>query len=470
MSAATTRLEAETPGGNSLRPFRMGLAFGFFNAMTWQVALGTPLVLLAQALGATAFQVGLMYSFLFLMTPVQVFSTALLPKFGYKRMMLFGWGTRAFCLLAPIYLALLAPVEPEPWHARLLIASIFLFALLRATGNCAFIPWMYSILPDKIRGRYFAVEQIYSGVSGVGTLLFCSFMFWVAPLFQAFVWQYAVALLGALLSWYALARLRDGPRPEAMDLNMVLREGPAICLRPGPYRRFLVLSVAFAVTSAPLPAFAAYYLRVERGLDPSTIIIFTTLQYLGAISGALFTRNIIDRAGPRVFFALALVLYSIVAFAWWSFLRTGTELVMLLLGVYFLHGVAASTWMSANLNYLPRLCTERDRPLRVSVHGATTALLAGLSPILLGRILQADSGGAAINATAFQGYFLFVIAMQLILLSNVPRLEAAKGESEPIVLIGAIGRPIRSLGFLINLVGYPARANRNSETDNRANE
>jgi MFS family permease len=379
MSAAA---ETASSSEESLRPFRMGLAFAFFNAMTWQVALGTPLVLLAESLGGTAFQVGLLYSFLFLMTPVQVFSTALLPRFGYRNLMLFGWGARSLCLLVPIYLAWARPVVPQPWHINILILSLFLFAFLRSIGNCAFLPWMYSILPDKARGRYFANEQIYSGVAGVGTLVTCSLLFYWLSLHDAFVWQYGIALAGALLSWYALKKIPDGPRPEPIDLGNLMREAPRLCFKRSRYRHFLWMSVLFAVCSAPIPPFCVYYLRVEAGLAASQIIVFTTLQYLGAIAGSLFIRNLIDKTGPRVFFRVAIVLYSAVAVSWWNFLHHGASWILPLLLVYFTLGMAASAWVSANLNYLPRLTTHKDRPLRVSVHGAMTAFIGGLSPIV----------------------------------------------------------------------------------------
>jgi hypothetical protein len=67
-----------------LAPFRAGLVFGFFNAMTWQIGIGTPMVLFAEVLGATPLQVGLAYSFVFVLTPLQVLSTPLLSHFGYK--------------------------------------------------------------------------------------------------------------------------------------------------------------------------------------------------------------------------------------------------------------------------------------------------------------------------------------------------------------------------------------------------
>ncbi len=42
-----------------LYPYRHGLYFAFYNALNWQVALGTPTVLFMQQLGANSFEVGL---------------------------------------------------------------------------------------------------------------------------------------------------------------------------------------------------------------------------------------------------------------------------------------------------------------------------------------------------------------------------------------------------------------------------
>ena len=59
------------------------------------------MVLFAEQLGATPFQVGLAYSFVFVLTPLQIVSTALLPRYGFKALMLGGWRTRSFFLGVP---------------------------------------------------------------------------------------------------------------------------------------------------------------------------------------------------------------------------------------------------------------------------------------------------------------------------------------------------------------------------------
>ena len=60
-----------------LHRVRPALEFAFFNALTWQIAVGTPMVLFAQRLGASPFAVGLAYGFLYLLMPVQVLATSL---------------------------------------------------------------------------------------------------------------------------------------------------------------------------------------------------------------------------------------------------------------------------------------------------------------------------------------------------------------------------------------------------------
>ena len=65
-----------------LHPFRPGLVFAFFNALNWQVGAGTPTVLFMEHIGANSFEVGLVFAWTYLLTPVQVFATVLLPKLG----------------------------------------------------------------------------------------------------------------------------------------------------------------------------------------------------------------------------------------------------------------------------------------------------------------------------------------------------------------------------------------------------
>ncbi len=436
-----------------LHPFRPGLTFSFFNALAWQIGIGTPMVLFAEQLGATPFQVGLAYSFVFVLTPVQIVATALLPRYGFKAVMLGGWRTRSFFLGVPAVLALLCLRGEQPWMIAALVWSVFFFSLFRAIGAASGVAWFYAILPAGLRGRYFASDQFVSAVAGVGTLLTCAALFAFLPLYWALLVQYAIAMVGSTISYFSLRQLPDAPRPQSISLRTVLRDTPRHLFRPSPFRSYLWLAVVFAVISTPIPPFAAYYLKVGPALSSGQIMLFEVLRYAGVMTAAWTIRRRIDVTGAKPFFLLAFGLYGVVAAYWWIFLRNGFGGIGGVFAVYFLTGLGAATWTIANLNYLPKLVSVDDRTLAVAIHGAVTAFIGGFSPILWGFFLKAGGPARGFDAAVFQWFFVSVAVGAVVLSSLHARLSEDKSQPvEPILIGNAILRPFRAATYLVNLI------------------
>ncbi len=445
----------------SLRPFRPGLMFGFFNATTWQVALGTPMVLFAEQLGASAFSVGLAYSFVFLLTPVQVLATALLPRYGYKRMMLSGWGLRSLFLLPPVFLALIKPEAGSTWMIAIFIGSVFFFTLFRSLGSCAYLPWLNALLPDRIRGKYFASEQTAAGIGGVGTLLLSAVSFRILPIYGAFFSQYLFAFVGSWFAALALRRLPDAERPSALSLGDVLRATPRMILARGTFRRFLLIGVWAGLAVSAIPPFCAYYLRVEPQLSAAQIVLFTTVQYGGVISGALALRNHVDRFGARPFFLASLGVYAGIGVCWLLILRGIVAGLAPLYAMYYLLGIAASCWFSANMKYLPQIVEPGQKALAFSIHGAVTSLISGLSPIVWGLFIKGGAGAPSVDPVAFQAFFIAVIVSAGGIAWLVARLPEEREKIPGLFPGGFSLRPFRAFTHLATLVspgGAPAPA------------
>lgn len=438
-----------------LAPFRSGLVFGFFNALSWQIGIGTPMVLFAEQLGASPFQVGLAYSFVFILTPIQIVSTALLPRHGYKKVMLGGWGMRSLFLAVPVVLAVLAPrIGSQPWMVDALVGSVFLFCFFRSIGAAAIIPWLYTILPIGVRGRYFASDQFISGVGGVGTLITSATLFALLPVYLALLIQYLIALTGSTLSFFALRKLPDAPNPTAISLGTVLRDTPRHMFARTPFRRFLWLSVWAAVVTTSIPPFTAYYLKVGPALATWQIMLFEVFRYTGVIMAAWVIGRRIDATGARGFLLLAVGLYAVVAVFWGFYLQTGAGGLGAIAGVYFVLGAAVACWNVAYLNYLPKVVPAEERTLMVAIYGAVTACLGGCSPILWGIFLKDSSGpGPAIDVNVFMGFFVFALVSAMVISSRVARLpEETRTSPEPLVIGNAILRPFRAATYLANLI------------------
>lgn len=438
-----------------LAPFRSGLFVSFFNAFTWQIVIGTPMVLFAEALGATPAQVGLAYSFVFLLTPVQIVAAAYVSRYGFKRVTLTGWSIRTGFLVAPIVLtALAAHYGARSWMATALIWSVFFFCLCRAIGASAIISWLYALLPEKALGRYFANDHFVSGVSGVATLLASAALFAFLPLYVSLLVQYVIALTGSTLGLLYLRRLPDVKRPPSISLWAVLRETPRRMFAPGVFRRYLWLAGWYYVLSTPIPPFAAYYLKVGPGFGAGKIMLFEVVRYLGVIVAAWSIRRRIDEVGARPFLVMALALYAVVAVFWLLFLHSGVGGVPGVFIAYFVLGIGATCWTVANLNYLPQTCGDADRSLLVSIHGAVTTCLGGCSPVVWGWFLKPSSTvGMALSVPAFAAFFVFVLVSATVLWVLIGRLpEDRHTPVEPLMIGNAVLRPMRAVTYLVNLI------------------
>lgn len=439
-----------------LYPHRHGLYFSFFNALNWQVAIGAPTVLFMQQLGADSFQVGLVFAWTFLLTPVQVLVMAFLPHMGFKRLTLAGWSARAWCLLVPIALALLAPRETTPWMIHAMIIAMFLYSLSRAIGTAALTTWIYQLIPPAIRGRYWATDQMLSGMAIMGSLIFYALLFALVPAFTAFVVAYSVAIAGAWIANGKIRKLPDVDRPKMLSIEKIVTETPRLMLEPSLFRTYLWLSVPWFVTLTPIAPFTTYYLKVVARVSSAQVILLTMLTYFGLIAANWVMRTRMDRVGAKPFFRVSYLVLSVIAAGWLVFVYGSGHWLFLLPPLYFLQGVASGCWTSANLSYLAKILPEQDRALPVSIHGAVITFLGGCSPVIWGLFLKAPGDAPAVNIPVFAAFFVVLLVSSLLLLTQLRRLPEKAGAVEPLLQGGWLLRPFRGVANLINLIEWPA--------------
>lgn len=435
----------------SIWQLRAGFCFGATNAATWVIALGSPLVLLLEALRASAFQVGLAYSFVFMLAPIQVLSTALIPKLGFRRQVALAWAARGIFLAVPIAIAISAPVEPAPWMPSLVVAAIFFFCLFRAIGSSCYVPWIYALLPDHLRGRYFSTDSLLASTTGMTTLLFCAWINATAAPFTAFAWQFSVAATGAAAAVFFLTRIPDAPAPKTISLKKLGRQVPQLITEPGKFRHFLALCLVAAALTAPFAPFAVYFLKVESNLSDSKILVFTALQYGGAILGSSIARSWIDRLGTRPFHSVALLL-NVLIFSLWILYISGSDWIQPMIGATFLlAGIAQASWFAGQMKYLPQLSADEDRPVAVSTLTSIIGLVAGSTPILWGLLLKSADGLPGVNRTMFLAFFVIAIVGQMLLLPKFLKLKEHNPSAEPIHVSPWLSRPFRFL-FSVPLI------------------
>ena len=443
-----------------LYPYRHGLRFAFYNALNWQVAIGTPTVLFMQQLGASSFEVGLVFAWTFLLTPAQVLATAFLPQLGFKRLTMAGWSARGWCLMVPIILAILAPRDPVPWMIYAMVVATFFYSLIRAIGTSSLTTWMYQLIPAAIRGRYWATEQMTAGVAIVGSLTLYALLFTVLPLYHAFIILYSIAVFGAWMAYRQLKVLPDVDRPKLISLEKIVTETPRLMTERSVFRTYLWMSVPLFAAITPIAPFVAYHLRTSTGLTTAQVILLTMLTYFGLIAANWYMRSHIDRAGAKPFFRISYLLHAVIAVAWIAFLLTNGRWLFMLPVLYFIQGVASGCWNSANLSYLAKILPEENRALPVSIHGAVITFIGGCTPVLWGLFLKVPGERPAINVFAFELFFVSLLVVCIVLIFQLRKLPETTGAGGAFPQGGWTLRPFRAVANLINLVERPAQEKR----------
>src|SRR5207249_9309592 len=101
MHQAQTQVLDEETGGIS---FPVGLhnafLFSFFNALSYQIVLGSPMILYAKTLGASATVLGAIAGMMPLLVIFQIPAASYIPRVGFKRFVYAGWGTRVLFIFA----------------------------------------------------------------------------------------------------------------------------------------------------------------------------------------------------------------------------------------------------------------------------------------------------------------------------------------------------------------------------------
>ncbi|MGZ0707530.1 MFS transporter [Coraliomargarita sp. W4R53] len=439
---------------SELGTYRRGTYFGFTNAFVWMIALGTPMVLLSEKLGASPSQLGMMYAAVFLLLPVQLASTALLPILGFRRQILWAWGIRALCLIVPVGIVFWAPEQPDGWVLALFMSSIFGFCFFRAIGATAMLPWMFDILPERIRGRYFATDSLVVGLAGVLTLLLSSLLFYLLSPYNAFRVLFSLTLVAAVVSLSFLRKLPDGRRPVVIPLSRFFRRAPELCFRPSHYRRFLRLQVIYGIAGYAFAPFSIYYLKTTLDYSQSYILALMALQFMGMFGAGMIIKEWIDRIGPKPFFVLSNLATISFQIYWLLMILFPGALEMLLPLVYLLVGLALSSYQTSTNKYLSQVCRPSERTISVTLFSAVVGFIGGLTSTGWGFVLK-DSESGRIDTHMFLIYFGSAIVLQIILLKGYMKIKDTVSPEEALPARGMLVKPFRYLVTFINMVEPP---------------
>lgn len=431
--------------------------FQAFNAVSWQICNGSPLILFARELGASATALGMLAGLPPILTIMQIPASRYAADYGYKRLMLTGWSARVCVLVLLSLLPLAVGLLPRDSVVTLLLGIMFFFNLLRGLATCAWMPWITAIVPQSVRGLYLSRDRAFINLASVVTLLVSGAAMSGHATMPGFALVFFLSFAGGAASLTFLKRI---PEPAPADPHGPVAENVnwRHVLRNGPFLRLLAFGAMVQLALSAHGTFVLVFLREEIAFGDGTILwIGAASNLLGMLALRMLGRHA-DRLGSRPYLGLVLA-WWMVAIPTWFLIAAGAfaSPARVAIGLMVAGGYMGACFDLALTRLLMNTVAGRAGQARYfALYAVVVSTIIGLLPVCWGIGLDALRNLHALFAgLEWNRYMVFFAAETFSLLGILAillRVREPHGKS-PAYMVQQIfvGMPSRGIAQLMQV-------------------
>ena len=429
-------VEPKQSGGSEALVFPRGLQnaflFAAFNALSFQIVLGSPIILYAKSLGGSATVLGIIAGMMPLLVIFQIPAANHLSRIGYRKFFLAGWSTRVVFIFGLALVPLAGAFLDAKTRLALVLALLFGFNLSRGISSCAWLPWVTALVPPALRGKYLVRDAAMTNAGSFVTVMIAAGVLSG----ETRAWQFSVLFLfsavAGLISLSFMKRIPDVPIQEPLRASKTPVPWMEM-LRWPSFNKLLWMIVCWSVAYGGLTAFTVAFLKVEIGMSEANILMVTSVAFLGGLSSLIILGPRLDRLGSKPVLTFALGVWMLVIAGWIALsghaARAGLPL---LIGLEFLMGLTAALINMASNRFAMAVIPVMGRNHFFALYSVLANVTLGLAPIGWGLLIDAVGQhqfnwlGLSWNRyTVFFGAVFLAFAVTLVFARRLEEPEAA---------------------------------------------
>ncbi|TAL07372.1 MAG: MFS transporter [Verrucomicrobia bacterium] len=368
---------------------RNAFLFSGFNALSFQVVLGSPMILYAKSLGASATVLGIIAGMMPLLVIFQIPAASHINRIGYRRFVLAGWSTRVLFIFAMALVPVLGAFLNPANRLGLMLALLFCFNLSRGISSCAWLPWITQLVPADLRGRYLARDVAVQNIASFGAFLVSA----ASLAGETQSWQFSVifafsAAMGAV-SLTFLKQIPDVPitdEPNKSTARVPWWE----MFRYPPFFKLLRTVMAWSVAYGGMTAFTVSFLKTQCAMPEGEILLVSSVAFLGGVSSLWFLGARLDHLGSKPVLGSACAAW-IVVMAGWAMLsgKIFSASLLTVLVLQFFMGLGAALVNMANNRLAMAIVPAMGRNHFFALYSVINNVMLGLAPIGWGLLIDA---------------------------------------------------------------------------------
>jgi len=406
--------------------------FAFFNALTFQIIIGTPLILYAKSIGASSTVLGLLAAATPLMTILQLPAAKYLPVFGYRRFVLMGWSARTVIIFIVALIPILGFLD-NATKLTVLVFCILVCNMMRGAASAAWMPWIALLIPEEAMARFLSRDQLFMFSGSLLALLVSALMIGGEVSAYEFSMVFLVSGLAGGVALYFIKKIPEVHAPDAMKKSALVVPWRAIFFYP-PFIALLLFNMLFVFEVGSLGVFTVQYLRDLPDFNDSMVLYLSCLSFVGSLLVLPFVGRLLDRFGNKAVLFVSLLLFGSVILGWFCLaagLLSAQSGVVLL--VNFLTGVASAGFNVANSRMAFAVMPQMGRDHFFALFSVITSLGLGASPILWGISLDYIGTFELVTGVfhwhSHSIYFAVLFGLNILTLLQVRRLHETVTEN-----------------------------------------
>lgn len=418
------------PAAHRPSPFPPGLAnaywFAAFNALSFQIILGGPMVLYAKSIGASATVLGLLTGMMPLLVILQIPAANHVSRVGYRQFVYAGWGIRVLFIFAMTLVPLTAGFLDAATRLVLILALLFGFNFSRGISSAGWLPWIASLVPAHVRGHYLARDAAVVNLACGASCLLAAGGLGSNPAPWRFTLLFGFSAIMGAISLFFLKRIPEGTPPEAERRSTTPVPWLSL-LGFRPFQKLLIMVLPWAAAYGGAQAFTVVYLKAA-GLEEGRILLITSVFFLGGLSSLWLLGARLDRIGSKPVLTASFAAWALVMTGWAVVAGRGlADRLALVLALQFLMGLLAAMVGMANSRLLMAIAPVMGRNHFFALFSVAANVTQGLAPVAWGVLLDAVGTrhfpGPGLEWNNFSLFFTALAAVFLTALALARKLQ-----------------------------------------------
>ena len=354
---------------------------------------GSVFVLFLNELGLSTSQIGFVLSLLPFAGLLALVVAPAVARFGYKRTYITFFSIRhvvtAFLLLTPVV------VMRYGTDAALVFVTVIVgvFAVLRAIGVTASFPWTQEYVPNSVRGKYTATNNLASTLTGFLAISLASAVLARSSGLLGYDVIIGVGVICGMIAVGFAAFIPGGaPQKSARGAPPPRRDLRAGLQDPTLKRYLLGVGLMIAAT-VPLASFLPLFMQEEVGLTSSDVVGLQGAVLAGALLSSFLWGWAADRYGSKPVALSGVFLRAVLPIGWLLMPRHSPLSLTIAMGISLAQGVADVGWNvgSARLLYNDVVPPKKKNDY-LALYFAWIGIVGGMSQLLGGRMVDATRG------------------------------------------------------------------------------